>query len=74
MTTFAGARWGQTAHLVFLFFCLLTNVLVTSMLLLGGAAVVNALTGMSTYAYAPRHVDNLKYVFHIDATQGVGGR
>ena len=30
------------------------------MLLLGGAAVVNALTGMSTYAYAPRHIECLK--------------
>ncbi len=39
------ARWGQTAHLVFLVFCLLTNIIVTSMLILGGAAVVNALTG-----------------------------
>lgn len=39
------ARWGRTAHIVFLFFCLLTNIIVTAMLLLGGAAVVNALTG-----------------------------
>jgi SSS family transporter len=40
------ARWGKPAHLTFLFFCFLTNVIVTSMLLLGGAATVNALTGM----------------------------
>jgi len=40
------ARWGKAAHLTFLFFCFLTNVIVTSMLLLGGAATVNALTGM----------------------------
>lgn len=40
------ARWGTAAHLVFLFFCVLTNVIVTAMLLLGGAAVVNALTGV----------------------------
>lgn len=40
------ARWGTVAHLVFLFFCLLTNIIVTAMLLLGGAAVVNALTGV----------------------------
>jgi Na+/proline symporter len=39
------ARWGTIAHLVFLVFCLLTNIIVTSMLILGGAAVVNALTG-----------------------------
>mmetsp|Transcript_33576 Transcript_33576/g.85923 ORF Transcript_33576/g.85923 Transcript_33576/m.85923 type:complete len:695 (+) Transcript_33576:42-2126(+) len=40
------ARWGRQAHLTFLFFCLLANMIVTSMLLLGGAATVNALTGM----------------------------
>jgi len=40
------ARWGKPAHVTFLFFCFLTNVIVTSMLLLGGAAPVNALTGM----------------------------
>ena len=44
------ARWGKAAHLTFFFFCILTNILVTSMLLLGGAAVVNALTGMNIYA------------------------
>jgi SSS family transporter len=43
-------RWGDAAHLVFLFFCLLTNLIVTAMLILGGSAVVNALTGVSTYA------------------------
>lgn len=41
------ARWGDTAHKVFLFFALLTNIIVTSMLLLGGAATVNALTGLN---------------------------
>merc|ERR1719356_1949383 len=40
------ARWGKPAHLTFIFFCFLTNIIVTSMLLLGGAATVNALTGM----------------------------
>ncbi|KAB8113871.1 hypothetical protein EE612_053014 [Oryza sativa] len=44
------ARWGTPAHLVFLTFCLLTNVIVTAMLLLGGSAVVNALTGVNVYA------------------------
>eukprot|EP00850_Spirogloea_muscicola_P004680 SM000020S06030 [mRNA] locus=s20:509810:514323:- [translate_table: standard] len=43
------ARWGQSAHIVFLFFCFLTNIIVTAMLLLGGSAVVNALTGMDIY-------------------------
>ena len=43
-------RWGSTAHMVFLFFGLLTCLIVTAMLILGGAATINALTGMSTYA------------------------
>lgn len=40
------ARWGGAAHLTFLFFALCANVIVTTMLLLGGAATVEALTGM----------------------------
>jgi len=40
------ARYGDAAHRVFLVFALMTNMLVTAMLLLGGAAVVNGLTGM----------------------------
>eukprot|EP00522_Entomoneis_paludosa_P012939 CAMPEP_0172445002 /NCGR_PEP_ID=MMETSP1065-20121228/4990_1 /TAXON_ID=265537 /ORGANISM="Amphiprora paludosa, Strain CCMP125" /LENGTH=707 /DNA_ID=CAMNT_0013195791 /DNA_START=70 /DNA_END=2193 /DNA_ORIENTATION=- len=40
------ARWGRSAHLTFLFFCFCANIIVTSMLLLGGAATVEALTGM----------------------------
>ena len=40
------ARWGLNAHKTFLFFCFSANILVTSMLLLGGAATVEALTGM----------------------------
>lgn len=43
------ARWGATAHKVFLFFCFLTNIIVSSLLILGGAATVNALTGMDIY-------------------------
>jgi len=43
-------RYGKTAHIVFLFFALVTNVLVGSQLLLGGSAVVTALTGMNVYA------------------------
>ncbi len=46
------ARWGHTAHKVFIFFALLTNIIVTAMLLLGGASVLTALTGMSLYAGA----------------------
>ncbi|GAX77380.1 hypothetical protein CEUSTIGMA_g4826.t1 [Chlamydomonas eustigma] len=45
-------RWGPTAHKVFLFFCLLTNVIVTSMLILGGASVISALSGVNIYAAA----------------------
>lgn len=44
------ARWGTLAHIVFLAFCFLTNIIVTAMLLLGGSAVVNALTGVNIYA------------------------
>ncbi|KAF9136767.1 hypothetical protein BGX30_010872 [Mortierella sp. GBA39] len=43
-------RYGRNAHFVFLFFGLLTNIIVSAMLLLGGSAVVTALTGMNTYA------------------------
>ena len=32
-----------------MFFCFLTNIIVSSMLILGGAATVNALTGMDIY-------------------------
>ncbi|KAH7414602.1 hypothetical protein KP509_14G001500 [Ceratopteris richardii] len=44
------ARWGFAAHIVFLAFCFVTNIIVTAMLLLGGSAVVQALTGMNIYA------------------------
>ncbi|CDO75287.1 hypothetical protein BN946_scf184334.g5 [Trametes cinnabarina] len=44
------ARWGTLAHLVFMFFGLATNIIVSSMLILGGSATVNALTGMNTIA------------------------
>ncbi|KAH9849395.1 urea transporter [Lenzites betulinus] len=44
------ARWGTVAHLVFMFFGLATNVIVSSMLILGGSATVTSLTGMNTIA------------------------
>ncbi|CAG8629731.1 8933_t:CDS:2, partial [Ambispora leptoticha] len=44
------ARYGKPAHIVFLFFGLATNMVVTAMLLLGGSAVVNAITGMNVIA------------------------
>lgn len=43
-------RYGRATHLVFLFFALVTNILVGSQLLLGGSAVVTSLTGMNVYA------------------------
>jgi urea-proton symporter len=45
-------RFGKGAHKVFLSFALLTNTVVTSMLVLGGAAVINALTGIDIYLAA----------------------
>jgi SSS family transporter len=44
------ARWGFVAHITFLIFGFMTNIIVTAMLILGGAATMTALTGMSTYA------------------------
>ncbi|CAI4214144.1 unnamed protein product [Parascedosporium putredinis] len=44
------ARYGTVAHIVFIVFGLMTNILVTMMLLAGGSATVNALTGMPTVA------------------------
>mmetsp|Transcript_37205 Transcript_37205/g.75479 ORF Transcript_37205/g.75479 Transcript_37205/m.75479 type:complete len:605 (+) Transcript_37205:286-2100(+) len=42
-------RWGKEAHITFLIFSFLASMIVTSMLLLGGAATMNALTGMDIY-------------------------
>lgn len=42
-------RWGKTAHITFLIFSFLASIIVTSMLLLGGAATMEALTGMNVY-------------------------
>ena len=44
------ARYGMTTHLVFTVFGLMTNILVTAMLLTGGSAAFNALTGVPTPA------------------------
>lgn len=43
-------RWGKPTHKVFMVFAFLANIIVTAMLLLGGSAVVNSLTGMSVEA------------------------
>lgn len=40
-------RFGKHPHKVFLVFGLMTNTIVTAMLLLGGAAVINSLTGVN---------------------------
>lgn len=44
------ARHGRVAHLTYLFFGLVTNMLVGACLVLGGSQVVAALTGMNVYA------------------------
>ncbi|QIW97627.1 hypothetical protein AMS68_003145 [Peltaster fructicola] len=44
------ARYGTAVHAVYITFGLVTNILVTAMLLTGGSAVVTALTGMPTPA------------------------
>lgn len=44
------ARYGKTAHLVFCVWGLITNILVTAMLLSGGSAVLSNLTGMNIVA------------------------
>ena len=43
-------RWGKAAQLTVLFFGLMTNIIVSSMLILGGSATVHDLTGMNTLA------------------------
>jgi SSS family transporter len=40
------ARYGRMVHLVFIAFCICTNIVVTAMLLTGGSAVVHSLSGM----------------------------
>lgn len=44
------ARHGKIAHLTYLYYGLATNMLVGACLVLGGAQVVEALTGMNVYA------------------------
>merc|ERR1719386_399646 len=41
------ARFGTATHIVMIIFALTTNIIVTSMLLLGGASTIEDLTGMS---------------------------
>ena len=44
------ARYGPVTHWVYIVFGLMTNILVTAMLLAGGSAVVHAMTGVPTAA------------------------
>ena len=44
------ARYGVITHAVYLTFGLMTNILVTAMLLTGGSAVASSLTGVPTAA------------------------
>ncbi|ROV87240.1 hypothetical protein VMCG_10761 [Cytospora schulzeri] len=44
------ARYGTVAHVVFMVFGLVTNILVSLMLIVGGSATISALTGMNTIA------------------------
>ncbi|MHB8602155.1 MAG: sodium:solute symporter family transporter [Nitrosotalea sp.] len=46
------ARFGSTSHKIFLFFGFLTNSIITAMLVIGGAAVLNSLTGINIYVAA----------------------
>jgi len=44
------ARWGTMAHGVFTYYAFATNLIVTSMLILGGADCMTATSGMNVYA------------------------
>jgi urea-proton symporter len=44
------ARYGKVTHVVYIIFGLMTNILVTAMLLSGGSAVASSLTGVPTAA------------------------
>lgn len=44
------ARYGRVTHFVYITFGLMTNILVTAMLLTGGSAVASSLTGVPTAA------------------------
>merc|ERR1719409_1242330 len=43
------ARWGKTAHFVFTYYALATNLIVTAMLILGGGSCMAATSGMNVY-------------------------
>ena len=65
------ARWGNVAHLVFFFFCFLTNIIVSAMLILGGAAVMTALTGIHTVAVSAAALAQMHPLQSVEVGQGV---
>ncbi|KEY71261.1 hypothetical protein S7711_02366 [Stachybotrys chartarum IBT 7711] len=74
------ARYGAPAHFTFIFFGLVTNVLVSLMLIAGGAATINALTGMHAVAaiflmpipvVAYTFIGGIKATFITDYIHGV---
>ncbi|PHH85559.1 hypothetical protein CDD83_250 [Cordyceps sp. RAO-2017] len=74
------ARYGTAAHLTFIVFGLMTNVLVSLMLIAGGSATVNALTGVHPVAaifimpipvVAYTFIGGLKATFITDYIHGV---
>lgn len=48
------ARWGTPAHLVFMFFCCITNLIVTAMLILGGTCRNVILRPLNAYRHLKR--------------------
>jgi len=66
------ARFGYKAHKVFLFFALITNIIITTMLILGGAAVVNALTGvdMTIATFLIPIGDSIQFTYTLTLTAG----
>jgi len=46
----ADVRWGKACHITIIIFCFLTNIIVTSMLFLGGSAVMSDAFGVNTIA------------------------
>ncbi|PTL38541.1 sodium:solute symporter family protein [Alkalicoccus saliphilus] len=49
---FIGKRFDKKNHKLMMMFALMTNIIVTSMVILGGAIALNSLTGMNIYAAA----------------------
>jgi urea-proton symporter len=63
-------RFKKNAQLIFLFFGLLTNTIVTALLILGGAAVVNSLTEINIYVAAFLVPSMSYYIYIFRASKG----